>query len=156
MNSIGTGIYLAASILDHSCKPNAVATFEGPQISIRLIEDIPELDWSKIKISYVDLIDLPETRRADLQNAYYFLCECERCTDPKMTPKMLAMACPNDKKDCEEAILEGDEKCKSCRIEITPEHRENFRDVTDMTTHLLQEMAETRCEFNYFRNGASF
>lgn len=99
LNSVGTGIYLAASILDHSCKPNAVATFEGPQLSIRLIEDIPELKWDKIRISYIDQMDLPETRRAELKRSYYFDCDCERCVDATMTPQMLAMACPSDK-DC--------------------------------------------------------
>lgn len=48
MNAIGTGIYLGVSVVDHSCKPNAVATFEGTTLSIRLIEDIPSLDWSKV------------------------------------------------------------------------------------------------------------
>ena len=73
LDSIGTGIYLAASILDHSCKPNAVATFEGPTISIRLIEDIPELKWDEIRISYVELLDLPEVRRKDLKKGKKFL-----------------------------------------------------------------------------------
>lgn len=96
LNSVGTGIYLAASILDHSCKPNAVATFEGPQLSIRLIEDIPELNWEKIRISYIDQIDLPATRRAELKKSYYFDCDCERCSDETATNKMLAMACPKE------------------------------------------------------------
>lgn len=100
LNSVGTGIYLAASILDHSCKPNAVALFEGPQLSIRLIEDIPELNWQKIRISYIDETDLPETRKAQLKRQYYFDCDCERCVDETQRPKMVAMACPNEK-DCD-------------------------------------------------------
>jgi len=74
MNSIATGLYLGVSILDHSCKPNAVgesepwenlwlshiflnyfdvflATFEGTTINIRLIEDLPVLDFSKVSTS---------------------------------------------------------------------------------------------------------
>lgn len=101
LNSIGTGIYLAASILDHSCKPNAVAVFEGPQLSIRLTEDIPELNWDKIRITYIDQVDLPETRRSELKKSYYFDCDCERCSDETIAPKMQAMACPNTTQDCE-------------------------------------------------------
>lgn len=101
LNSVGTGIYLAASILDHSCKPNAVAVFEGPQLSIRLIEDIPELNWDKIRISYIDPVDLPEVRKADLKKNYYFDCDCEKCVDETIRPKMLAMACPNSSTDCD-------------------------------------------------------
>lgn len=48
MNSIGSGVYLGPSIIDHSCKPNAVAVFEGTTIIIRAIEDIPKLDWSQV------------------------------------------------------------------------------------------------------------
>lgn len=48
MNSIGTGIYLGVSVTDHNCTPNAVATFEGTKIFIRVTEDIPCLDWSKV------------------------------------------------------------------------------------------------------------
>lgn len=100
LNSVGTGIYLAASILDHSCKPNAVAIFDGPQLSIRLIEDIPELNWDKIRISYVDQMDLAEVRKSELKKRYYFDCDCEKCTDETITCKMTAMACPNEK-DCD-------------------------------------------------------
>ena len=48
MNSIGTGIYLASSILDHSCDPNAVATFDGKTINIRAIKDMSCLDWNQV------------------------------------------------------------------------------------------------------------
>lgn len=48
MNSIGTGIYLGASVIDHSCTPNAVAVFQGTTLSIRAVEDIPLFDWSKV------------------------------------------------------------------------------------------------------------
>ena len=45
--NIGVGIYLAPSILDHSCKPNAVAIFEGITIIVKTIEDLPSLDLSQ-------------------------------------------------------------------------------------------------------------
>lgn len=48
MQSIGVGIYLGASIIDHSCQPNALATFEGTTLIIRTLETLPELDWSKV------------------------------------------------------------------------------------------------------------
>lgn len=99
MNSIGTGIYLGVSITDHSCKPNAVATFDGTTLYIRTIENLPSVDWSKVGrlclwihfqwisidefyqifISYVDLMDPTEVRRQQLKENYYFLCECARC-----------------------------------------------------------------------------
>lgn len=150
LNSIGTGIYLAASILDHSCKPNAVAIFEGPQLTIRLIEDIPELKWDKIRISYIDQIDLPETRKETLKKGYYFDCDCPSCADPKQSEDMNAMACPNQKENCDAALSPTAEKCEACGTEITPEQRQNYEDVLEMTKLALVEMQNTRCKFVVF------
>lgn len=46
--SLGTGLYLGASIVDHSCKPNAVVTFEGTTLVMRALEKIPNLDFNKV------------------------------------------------------------------------------------------------------------
>lgn len=48
MNSIGVGIYLGPSVIDHSCKPNAIAVFDGTTILIRALEDMPYIDWSQV------------------------------------------------------------------------------------------------------------
>jgi SET and MYND domain-containing protein len=56
MLSIGTGIYLGCSVIDHSCDPNAVAVFEGITIHIRALKDMPVLDWEKVyKYLYIIL-----------------------------------------------------------------------------------------------------
>ena len=57
LNSIGTGIYLGVSITDHNCRPNAVATFEGTTIYVRLIEELPLLDWSKVSFFFNCMLD---------------------------------------------------------------------------------------------------
>jgi len=124
LNSVGTGIYLGASIFDHSSKPNAVATFDGPQISIRLIADIPELDWKNIHLSYIEPLNLPEVRNADLLKGYYFEYADEN--DEKTTKEMLAHA------------FEG---------EMNEEQKQQYDDVIEMTQLSLQEMQNFRCEF---------
>lgn len=65
MLSIGTGIYLACSVIDHSCDPNAVAVFDGITIHIRAVKDMPVLDWKKVyvyiiptDITYVQLLSI--------------------------------------------------------------------------------------------------
>lgn len=50
MNSIGVGIYLGASVIDHSCKPNALVVFEGNTIIVRTLVNLPFLDWSQAGI----------------------------------------------------------------------------------------------------------
>lgn len=44
LNTIGTGIYLAASVLNHSCVPNATATFDGTTLRVGAITDIEHTD----------------------------------------------------------------------------------------------------------------
>ncbi|KAJ0180950.1 hypothetical protein K1T71_003035 [Dendrolimus kikuchii] len=99
MNSIGTGIYLASSIVDHSCNPNAVVTFDGKTISIRAIRDMTCLDWNQIRISYIDLMKTPYERQTELLNNYYFLCQCDRCMDENQIKYAHAAKCLNDNCD---------------------------------------------------------
>lgn len=74
MNSIGTGIYLGVSVTDHSCKPNAVATFDGTTLYIRTIDNLPSVDWSKVGLQllvlYWILVILYKFILVDI----YFLC----------------------------------------------------------------------------------
>ncbi|KAM3966835.1 SET and MYND domain containing, class 3 [Aphomia sociella] len=114
MNSIGTGIYLACSVVDHSCKPNAVATFDGKTISIRAIRDMPYLDWNQIRISYIDLMKTPYERQTELLENYYFLCQCDRCMDETQIRMVHAAKCLNS--ECENPVnIPWKEGCKLVR-----------------------------------------
>ena len=89
------GIYLGASIVDHSCCPNANVIFEGRNIVIRALTDIPEHKCSRndkkcelegqldmatnVRISYLDVMDHTLVRQKKLLDQYYFLCQCNRC-----------------------------------------------------------------------------
>lgn len=58
MQSLGTGMYLGASVIDHSCTPNAVAVFEGTVLYIRALETFQYLDWSQVfRHSYFQLLN---------------------------------------------------------------------------------------------------
>lgn len=150
MNSIGTGIYLGASVMDHSCRPNAVATFDGTTIYVRLLEDYPnngssELDISKVFISYIDLMDPTDVRRGRLGSQYYFQCNCQRCEDEQELGLMNAGACPNV--NCDEPIAmkgTGDwiDKCPRCDHAIKHSVQEKFREITSLTKSRLEDMKD--------------
>ncbi|XP_012275467.1 histone-lysine N-methyltransferase SMYD3 isoform X2 [Orussus abietinus] len=131
MNSIGVGIYLAPSILDHSCAPNAVAVFEGTTIFIRALEDIPQLDWSQVKISYIDVANSTKDRRAELQSSYYFWCNCPKCMGPE--PLIYAAVCPNPL--CINPCSIDSSVCSKCGEQISDDFRTKFQEVTDFTAH---------------------
>ncbi|XP_063709735.1 histone-lysine N-methyltransferase SMYD3-like [Culicoides brevitarsis] len=144
MNTIGTGIYLGVSIVDHSCKPNAVATFNGTQLRLHLTEELQNLQWQQVSISYIDLVNTREDRRKELKERYYFLCTCTRCVDVQEEEKMLAAACPNAK--CGNGItnvakMTENEKCEKCGEEIVvPAYKEKYEEVTEFTKEKLLEM----------------
>ncbi|XP_076673867.1 SET and MYND domain containing, class 3 isoform X4 [Andrena cerasifolii] len=137
MNSIGVGIYLGPSIIDHSCVPNAVATFEGTTIIIRAVEDLPCLDWSKIRISYIDILKTTKDRRTELQSSYYFWCNCKRCEQPE--PAAIAAAkCPNE--SCMDPCSPETDACRKCNTELPQNFKETFAEVAEFTGHHLQNM----------------
>lgn len=48
LHSIGVGVYLGPSIIDHSCRANTSTIFVGSKLTIRTLRDIPDFDWSKV------------------------------------------------------------------------------------------------------------
>ncbi|XP_015176483.1 PREDICTED: histone-lysine N-methyltransferase SMYD3 isoform X2 [Polistes dominula] len=136
MNSIGVGIYLAPSVIDHSCKPNAIAVFEGTTIIIRTLEDLPCLNWSQIRISYIDILNSTKDRREELKKSYYFLCDCQRCIQPE--PMATAAACPNT--SCTYPNSSDATECQKCHEKFPPNFKETFDEVTEFSAHHLQNM----------------
>lgn len=79
-----------ASVVDHSCCPNANVVFEGRNIIIRSLADLHDvhgqLDLAKtVKISYIDVMEHTLVRQKKLMDQYYFLCQCDRCTGKQFT-----------------------------------------------------------------------
>ena len=48
-NPMGSAVYLAASIFDHSCVPNAHPSFVGKKLTVRTLIDLPELNLDKVR-----------------------------------------------------------------------------------------------------------
>eukprot|EP01028_Stygiella_incarcerata_P012365 TRINITY_DN754_c0_g1_i1.p1 TRINITY_DN754_c0_g1~~TRINITY_DN754_c0_g1_i1.p1 ORF type:complete len:357 (+),score=93.62 TRINITY_DN754_c0_g1_i1:532-1602(+) len=74
---IGTGLYPIAALLNHSCSPNCVATFKGSKICLRTVNDVSSDE--ELCICYIDMLASTKKRRKELQQRYYFECQCRRC-----------------------------------------------------------------------------
>lgn len=77
LNGIGSGVYVAESMFDHSCTPNAAPVFNGIDLEIRCIKPIEE--GEPITVNYIDLKESKSTRQKMLKEQYYFDCNCPRC-----------------------------------------------------------------------------
>ncbi|XP_026481492.1 histone-lysine N-methyltransferase SMYD3-like [Ctenocephalides felis] len=142
MCSLGTGIYLGISIVDHSCTPNAVVVFEGTTLYIRTLQDLPSLNWSEIFISYIDLLNTTEARRIDLKSTYYFLCTCYHCLDDSETKLMNSACCMNA--FCDEPIDASfsDKICNKCTTKVSEEHMQTYHEVKEFIEMKLEEMKD--------------
>lgn len=79
LQPVGIGVYPDASLLNHSCRPNASTVFEGTALYVAAARDIAP--GEEITISYIDLGADLEHRRAELRQGFGFVCACERCLD---------------------------------------------------------------------------
>ncbi|KAG9229588.1 hypothetical protein BJ875DRAFT_387044 [Amylocarpus encephaloides] len=75
---IGLCFEPALALVNHSCSPNAFVMFDGRKVSLRALEHIEKGD--EVFISYIDSTQGREIRRKELQQRYFFQCNCEKCT----------------------------------------------------------------------------
>ena len=74
---MGTALYRANSIFDHSCRPNATTIFSGKKLLIKSMISSPCMELSKFFISYLDQSLCGDARRSKLNGTWYFQCGCE-------------------------------------------------------------------------------
>ena len=80
----GTGVYLLASIFDHSCRPNCTVVFKGRELVVMATEDIPAGDIPSVAfISYLNTMDDTKTRQLQQKAIWYFSCCCSLCQDTR-------------------------------------------------------------------------
>ncbi|CAO3574064.1 unnamed protein product [Mortierella alpina] len=140
--SIGSGLYLLASMFNHSCAPNAMVVFGGdgrdstngsksssrkgssdPRTinvittsTLKVDKDLPVL----VEISYGPQGGrmATEERKACLQRSHLFDCNCSACNDRyagTITKKIYK--CPSKGYACR-AMAEEDVKCPTCGVEV--------------------------------------
>ena len=81
-DSIGSGLYLGPSVFDHSCVPNAAATFMPDKtIVIRALEDMPNRNISNFFITYIDLMDHTGHRRDIFVGSIEAVPEILKCSN---------------------------------------------------------------------------
>ncbi|XP_022644693.1 histone-lysine N-methyltransferase SMYD3-like [Varroa destructor] len=77
---LGCGLYLAASMIDHSCNPNVSGSFRGRILQLMPLREFEASSVADLSLSYITLHTTRERRRAELNKCYYFMCECEMCS----------------------------------------------------------------------------
>lgn len=146
--SQGIGLYLEASIFDHSCEPNAFAVFHGKTLEVRYTgskELSGPINCSQdIRISYCSPLKDTPTRQKILKERYYFTCQCVKCSrDPETLDlyKNGSLKCGY----CSQAVPIPKEirpkgiKCGQCQFEVTPEKLQEF----SLSKQLLTKLSDS-------------
>uniref|UniRef100_A0A6B2L5J7 SET domain-containing protein n=1 Tax=Arcella intermedia TaxID=1963864 RepID=A0A6B2L5J7_9EUKA len=79
MVSIGIGLYPAASVFNHSCRPNVGVVFSGRSVMLKALRPLQK--GEELCISYIELGRNRASRRKDLKEGFNFDCECSLCSD---------------------------------------------------------------------------
>ncbi|XP_059171979.1 histone-lysine N-methyltransferase SMYD3-like [Physella acuta] len=91
LQDVGVAVYTSPSVLDHCCWPNAVASFDGINVTVRAVADIEGDSFTNVFLSYVDPLATIEERQQQLQQQYYFTCTCDRCSNKESDAMMLSI-----------------------------------------------------------------
>ena len=116
--SIGIGLYLAASVFDHSCDPNTAIIFKGKELIARYIGNqngntVDSAEFNDLRISYTNLLNTTKQRQIELREQYYFDCACIKCfRDNKFGDRQVAS---NLKHQEIELAKEGSLICINCK-----------------------------------------
>ncbi|KAK6342863.1 hypothetical protein TWF718_008244 [Orbilia javanica] len=108
---IGLCLAYQSAMFNHSCDPNAVMMFDGRQLSIRSLKEIPK--DTEITISYIENLAARKERKEELKSRYFFECSCSLCSSE--AEPLESLKCPK----CNGAIAANTTTCSSCTEAIS-------------------------------------
>ena len=124
MIPIGLGLYLGPSAIDHSCAPNAVWIFNGREMIVRTIENVP--NFSALRVTYLPkLYENTRKRQEILLRDYFFSCNCEVCQDEDSNQLKFSLIC-SQCKGCVPLIFG---KCNDCDCKLNPISIEKYKNL---------------------------
>lgn len=124
-----SALYPTGCLLEHSCMPNCYFTFDFTKhFRINMIAGRDIKKGEHLSIMYTHMLWGTQTRREHLLTNKYFVCKCERCTDPtELGTYLSAMKCIGDESSVCDGILLPEEpyaaetewKCNRCPVQIS-------------------------------------
>lgn len=77
LSHMGTAVYPDVALINHSCLPSVIVTYNGTVAEVRAVKDMKPGD--EVLISYIDLLYPTDDRNNMLRESYYFTCDCQEC-----------------------------------------------------------------------------
>lgn len=109
----GRAIFILASMMNHSCLPNAQRWYSDGKMTVRAAVSIPKS--SPILINYTQTLWGTQARVIHLYGSKMFFCRCRRCMDPtELGTQLSFVRC----RECPAGLLvppHDPQKCWQCR-----------------------------------------
>ncbi len=107
---LGLALHPLAALVNHSCNYNAIVRFDRSMYSqhtltIRALRPIARDE--QIVVSYIDATNPRHVRHKELQDKYFFTCECSKCSSVQVKEEGLSNSLqPNDQLLVEQQAFE--------------------------------------------------
>lgn len=125
-------IYPTACLMEHSCVPNCMFTFEqgvgaGNSHRLTMLAGRDIRKGEHLSIMYTHMLWGTQMRHEHLLTNKYFVCECQRCRDPtELGTYLSALRCIGDEQtNCNGTMLPTDPhdaatewRCDSCPVRL--------------------------------------
>lgn len=86
--AVGAGLYLGSSLINHSCSPNVCMVYQSPGTLLQEVRAIrPIKQGEALYTSYVDPALPVWERHKQLNDGFWFICDCDACTWPSAFSK---------------------------------------------------------------------
>lgn len=118
------GLFLATSMVNHDCLPNARVVFDhSGEVVVKAKKAISQ--GQTVSITYCSLLTNTETRLSKLKKSKFFTCGCDLCADPtEKSTFMSALICPKCKGHLLPASFHDPQSpwtCQKCTFSTTRE-----------------------------------
>ncbi|XP_029318859.1 LOW QUALITY PROTEIN: N-lysine methyltransferase SMYD2-B [Cottoperca gobio] len=94
LSHMGTAVYPDVALINHSCLPSVIVTYNGTSAEVRAVKNMKPGD--EVLISYIDLLYPTDDRNNRLREFYYFTCECQECKTKSKDKAKLKVRKRND------------------------------------------------------------
>jgi len=140
--NVGTALYRANSIFDHSCSPNATTVFSGKKLYIKSLVSSSSMKLSDFYISYLDQSMPWKARRAKLKGTWYFDCGCSCCDDLETEVLKHSAKCPDQR--CSGSVTVDTDtwtwsQCNMCHSDLSKEARFRYQETYSMVREVVDE-----------------
>lgn len=140
--NIGTALYRACSIFDHSCRPSATTVFTGPKLQIKSMVASPSMQLGDFFISYLDEAMTKKARCSKLKSNWYFDCGCDACNDEANEKGKHSAVCETENCEgevCVEITSWTWESCDQCGKDLSKSRKFRYQETYEMVRQVVDE-----------------